>query len=60
MHSNRRSGFLGKATPRPCHRHPPRGTSAVTGTAFFDRPLRNLLWCVIRITGCQPKATVSW
>ena len=38
----------------------PRGTSAVTGTLFFDRPLRNLLWCVIGITGCQPKDTISW
>ena len=60
MHSNRRSGFLGKATPWPCHRHPTRGTNAVTGTFFFDRPLLNLLWCVIRITGCQSKATISW
>ena len=53
-------GLLGKATPWPCHRHLTRGTNAVTGTLFFDRPLRNLLWCVIGITGCQPKATISW
>ena len=60
MHSSRRSGFLGKATPRPCHRHPTRGTSAVTGVLRSEPPLENLLRWVIRITGCQPRATISW
>lgn len=54
-------GLLGEnATPRPCHRHFTRGTSAVTGTLFFDRPLLNLPSRVTRIIGCQPKATISW
>ena len=58
MHSNRRSGFLGKATPRPCHRHPDPRDQHRDRQALLRSALAELAVVVMRIKGCQPKATI--